>query len=375
MFTTRCLYYNSSVRQICLLHYIRKSCTEVGYSRSNTQADEARLAKLPASFSLLPVSNMSSVASSLNSKGEFVRGASSFRNFITADGSTGFPAESGRYHLYVSLACPWAHRTLITRKLKGLENVISYTVVDFLMLDNGWRFNENVKHCEKDPVFDAKYLREIYFKVSPGYDGKITVPVLFDKKTKTIVNNESSEIIRMLNSEFNAFSATDEQRAVDIYPEGLRSDITAVNDWVYPYINNGVYRAGFAASQEAYDTAVTQLFEHLDKAEAILDKSRYLVGDKLTEVDIRLFTTLVRFDKVYHGHFKCNKRQLKDYPNLWAYLRDLYQRPQFKETTDFDHIMKHYMMSHLRINPLGIVSIGPDLNFDAPHGRDEKFCK
>lgn len=313
------------------------------------------------------------VSSLVSKKGEFVRNASAFRESVTADGTSGFKAEAGRYHLYVSLACPWAHRTLIVRKLKGLEDVISFTVVDFLMLENGWRFNENVKHCTKDPIFGAEYMREVYFKASPGYEGRITVPVLFDKKTNKIVNNESSEIIRMLNTEFNAFCANNEQRALDIYPTDLREEINAVNDWVYPYINNGVYRCGFARSQEAYDKAVGELFENLDKVEEILGKSRYLVAGRLTEADVRLYTTLVRFDKVYHGHFKCNKRQIKDYPNVWGYLRDLYQMPAFKETTDFDHIMKHYMLSHRQINPFSIVSVGPDLNFDAAHGRAEQF--
>nr|XP_039251905.1 glutathionyl-hydroquinone reductase YqjG-like [Styela clava] len=307
--------------------------------------------------------------------GEFVRAPSSFRNWITADGSSGFKAEAGRYHIYVSLACPWAHRTLITRKLKGLEDVISYTVVDFLMLDKGWKFNDKVPQCTKDPIFGAEYLREVYNMVSPDYQGRITVPVLFDKEKKTIVNNESSEIIRILSKEFNEFCSDDQKRAVDIYPEDLRQQIDAINEWVYPTINNGVYRSGFARTQEAYDKAVGDLFENLDKAEEVLSKSRYLVGDRLTEADIRLFTTLVRFDKVYHGHFKCNRRQIKDYPNLWGYLRDLYQTPGFGDTTDFDHIRKHYMMSHTSINPFSIVSVGPDLDFNSAHGRAEKFCK
>lgn len=314
------------------------------------------------------------VASLVDKKGEFVRNAASFRENVTADGSNGHLAEAGRYHLYVSLACPWAHRTLIVRKLKGLERAISYTVVDYLMLENGWRFNENVKHCTKDPIFGVDYLKDVYFKASPGYDGRITVPVLFDKTMKKIVSNESSEIIRTLNSEFNEFSTTQEERALDLYPTELREKIDNVNEWIYQYINNGVYASGFARSQTAYDGAVKALFEHLDKAEELLGNDRYLVGGRLTEADVRLYTTLVRFDKVYHGHFKCNKRQIKDFPNLWGYLRDLYQRPAFKDTTDFEHIMKHYMMSHHTINPLSIVSIGPDLNFDGPHGRSEIFA-
>nr|XP_039251907.1 glutathionyl-hydroquinone reductase YqjG-like isoform X1 [Styela clava] len=295
-----------------------------------------------------------------------------FRNWITADGSSGYKAEKDRYHLYVSLACPWAHRTLITRKLKGLEDVISYTVVDFLMPKEGWRFNPEVDKCEKDPIFDAKYLKEIYQKVSPGYEGRVSVPVLFDKKTNQIVNNESSEIIRMFTKEFDEFCADDQKRAVDIYPEELRPQIDAINEWVFPFINIGVYRCGFAKEQESYDKAVENLFEHLDKAEQVLSKSRYLVGDRLTEADVRLYTTLARFDHVYHGHFKCNKKRIIDYPNLWGFLRDLYQTPGFAETTNFEHIRKHYMMSHLHVNPFGIVHMGPSLDFNSSHGRNKK---
>ena len=311
------------------------------------------------------------VMSSVNKAGEFVRKPSTFRNEVKVGGE--YPPEKGRYHLYVSLACPWAHRTLIVRKLKGLEDAISFTVVDFLMLENGWRFNDQVRGCEKDPIFGASYMREVYFNASPDYDGRITVPVLFDKKTKTIVNNESSEIIRIFNHAFDEFCGTDAQRKLDLYPEDLRVQIDAVNDWVYPNINNGVYRCGFATSQQAYDTAVQVLFAHLDKAEEILSNQRYIVGNRLTEADVRFFTTLVRFDPVYHGHFKCNKKRIIDYPNIWAYLRELYQIPGFGETTDMEHITKHYQMSHLRINPCGIVYIGPELNFMAPHGRNEKF--
>ena len=311
------------------------------------------------------------VMSHVNKAGEFVRQPSSFRNKIEKNGE--YPPEKNRYHLYVSFACPWAHRTLITRKLKGLENVLSVTCVDYLMLENGWRFNDQIRGCEKDPIYDANFLREVYFKSSPGYDGRITVPVLFDKKTKTIVNNESSEIIRIFNKAFNDFCETDKQRNLDLYPEGLQKQIDEVNDWVYPNINNGVYRSGFAVKQGAYDQAVRELFIHLDKVEDILSKQRYLVGNKLTEADVRLYTTLVRFDPVYHGHFKCNKKRIIDYPNIWSYLRELYQIDGFGNTTDMEHITKHYQMSHLKINPHGIVYIGPDLDFNAPHDRNVKF--
>ncbi|CAK8696182.1 unnamed protein product [Clavelina lepadiformis] len=311
------------------------------------------------------------VSSSINKAGEFVRKESSFRNQVEANGE--FPPESGRYHLYVSYACPWAHRTLISRKLKGLEDVISYTTVDYLMGENGWRFNDQIPGCTKDPIFGVEYMREIYHKVSPGYDGRITVPVLFDKKAKKIVNNESSEIIRMFNHGFDEFCATEQQRQLDLYPLEKRNEIDEVNAWVYLNINNGVYRSGFATSQEAYDKAVQDLFAHLDKLEDLLSKQRYVTGNTLTEADVRLYTTLVRFDPVYHGHFKCNKKRIIDYPNIWSYLRELYQMPGFGDTTDMEHITKHYQMSHVKINPYGIVYIGPDLDFMAPHDRNEKF--
>lgn len=265
-------------------------------------------------------------------------GESEFRNFITADGTSGFKAESGRYHLYVSHACPFAHRTLITRKMKGLEDVISYTVMDILKFDKGWRFNEKTPLCGKDPVFGAEYLRDIYERVTPGYTGRITVPILFDKLKKTIVSNDSAEIIRVLTSQFNAFCNTEEQRRIDLYPEHLREKIDGINAWVFRYINNGVYVAGFAKAQAEYDRGVIALFDHLDKVEGILANSRYLIGDQITEADVRLYTTLIRFDKVYHGHYKCNKKRIIDYPNIWGYLRDLYTTYPFKETTNFEHI-------------------------------------
>ncbi|XP_028405035.1 uncharacterized protein LOC114527545 [Dendronephthya gigantea] len=308
---------------------------------------------------------------STNTKGEFVRKSSQFHDEVTADGSSGFKAEANRYHLYVSLACPWAHRTLIVRKLKGLENVISLNVVDWLMEGKGWKFdNEGKPGTTPDTVNNFGYLSEVYALSEPEYDGRWTVPVLFDKLQKKIVCNESSEIIRMLTREFNEFCPTLEQKELDLYPVELRKDIDEMNDWVYPNINNGVYRCGFATSQEAYDNAVTQLFEALDKLEEILSTRRFLVGKQFTEADVRLFTTLVRFDLVYHGHFKCNKMRIIDYPNIWGYTRDIYQIPGVAETCNFGHIKKHYMQSHRNINPHGIVSVGPDLDFSAPHRRE-----
>ncbi|CAI8051193.1 Glutathionyl-hydroquinone reductase YqjG [Geodia barretti] len=305
--------------------------------------------------------------------GEFKRKPSSFRNWVTADGSSGFKAESGRYHLYVSYACPWAHRTLIGRKLKGLEDAISFDVVDYYMGEKGWRFNPDVPGATPDSVNGFSYMRELYFKMNPEYGGRFTVPVLYDKVQKTIVNNESSEILRMLNAEFNAFCKSPEQAAIDLYPEPLRAEVDALNEWIYPSINNGVYRAGFATKQEPYDVAVRELFAALDRVEAILAGKRYLAGDQLTEADVRLYTTLVRFDKVYVGHFKCNKKRVIDYPNIWGYMRDLYQTPGFGETTNFLHIEHHYQGSHTSINPHGIVAIGPDIDFTTPHDRDTRF--
>jgi putative glutathione S-transferase len=319
------------------------------------------------------------------------RKPSSFRSAVTADGSSGFKAEAGRYHLYVSFACPWAHRTLVVRKLKGLEAAISYTVVDWHLREGGWRFTDQKPGCERDPLHNFEFLRQVYSLTDASYEGNITVPVLFDKKTDRIVNNESAEIIRMLNSEFNAFSASPRQAALDLYPAALRGEIDATNEWVYATINNGVYRCGFATTQEAYEEAFHKLFASLDRAEAILSKSRFLCGNTLTEADVRLFTTLVRFDPVYVLHFKCNLRRIRDYPALSAYLRDLYQLPGVRETVNMEHIKKHYvsrrpprlrlrqrgrspraaqMVSHTRINPLGIVALGPELDYDSPPSRD-----
>jgi putative glutathione S-transferase len=239
-----------------------------------------------------------------NEKGDYVRKASVFRNFVTVDGSSGFPAERDRYHLYVSLACPWAHRTLIYRKLKGLEDLLPVTVVDWLLMNNGWEFTDKKPKCSLDPLYGCKYMKELYFKADPAYTGRYTVPVLWDKKKETICNNESSEIIRMFNTEFNEFCKTPEQQALDLYPAELRQEIDGYNSWIYDQVNNGVYKCGFATSQAAYDKNITPLFDALDRLEKILESRRFLCGDQLTEADIRLFTTLVRFDMVYVGHFK-----------------------------------------------------------------------
>jgi putative glutathione S-transferase len=302
--------------------------------------------------------------------GRFVRLASEFRNWVTQDGSAGptggggFKAEAGRYHLYVSLACPWAHRTLIFRKLKGLEDAISLSAVGAFMGKHGWSFDPG-PGVIPDSVNGARYLSEIYLRADPDYRGRFTVPVLWDKQRKTIVNNESSEIIRMFNSAFGAAGANDR----DFYPAALREEIDELNDLIYPNINDGVYRAGFATSQAAYEEAVRALFRTLDDLESRLATRRYLTGDSITEADWRLFTTLVRFDSVYHGHFKCNLRRLIDYPNLWAYTRDLYQQPGIAETVNLPFIKEHYYRSHTMLNPSGIVPTGPILDFTAPHRR------
>ncbi len=297
--------------------------------------------------------------------GRFVRKESQFRQWITADGSSGFKAEPGRYHLYVSYACPWAHRTLIFRSLKGLQDAISVSVVHWLMADRGWTFSKG-PGVVADDINHADYLYEVYTKVKPDYTGRVTVPILFDKQTGTIVNNESSEIIRMLDSAFDGTGA----KPGDYYPEDLRDEIDALNSRIYDTVNNGVYKAGFATTQEAYEEAIGPLFETLDWLEARLSGQRYLAGDRLTEADWRLFTTLVRFDPVYVGHFKCNLRRIADYPNLWAYVRELYQFPGVAETVNFQHIKGHYYESHKTINPTGVVPAGPIIDFTAPHGRD-----
>ena len=297
--------------------------------------------------------------------GRFVRTQTQFRNWITADGSAGptgqagYKAEANRYHLYVSLACPWASRTLMIRTLKGLEDMISISVVHPLMLEHGWTFEEG-EGVIGDPIFQARYLHEIYTAVKPDYTGRVTVPVLFDKKTKTIVNNESSEIIRMLNTAFDGLGA----KPGNYVPDQWLEEIDAVNDFVYHRINNGVYKAGFATKQEVYEEEVTSLFAALDQMEERLAGQDYLVGNRLTEADIRLFTTLVRFDAVYFGHFKCNLKPLTAYPKLWAYTKRIYQLPGMAQTVNFDHIKRHYYGSHKTINPTGVIPMGPTLDWD-----------
>ncbi len=300
-----------------------------------------------------------------SSGGRFVRQKSAFRSWVTADGSSGFKAESGRYHLYVSLACPWAHRTLILRKLKKLDGAIGVSVVSPLMMENGWEFSD-YPNTIPDDVNGARYLYQIYLKAEPDYTGRVTVPVLWDTKRSTIVNNESSKIVRMLNSEFDAWG----DPALDFYPEPLRAEIDDINAYVYETVNNGVYKAGFATSQNAYEEAFDTLFLALDKLDERLSSRRYLAGDRLTEADWRLFTTLVRFDPVYVGHFKCNLRRIADYMNLSNYLRELYQVPGIRETVNMDHIKTHYYASHRTVNPTGIVAKGPAFDLDAAHDRD-----
>ncbi|MDZ5697962.1 glutathione S-transferase family protein [Chelativorans sp. M5D2P16] len=303
--------------------------------------------------------------------GRFERSKSQFRDFVTADGrpaegrERGFKAEPGRYHLYVSYACPWAHRTLIFRKLKKLEDVISVSVVHHFMGENGWTFKAE-EGATGDTLHGLDFLHQIYTKADPRYSGRVTVPVLWDRKTETIVNNESAEIIRMLNSAFDEWG----DAALDFYPDDLRGEIEAVNALVYDNINNGVYRAGFATTQDAYEEAFGQLFDALDTVEERLSRRRYLAGDRLTEADWRLFTTLVRFDPVYFGHFKCNLRRIVDYPNLSNYVRELYQVAGVAETVNLHHIKAHYYGSHTTINPTGIVPVGPEVDFTAPHDRE-----
>ncbi len=283
--------------------------------------------------------------------GEFRRQESRFRHQISADSSAKFSAESGRYHLYVSLACPWAHRTLIFRRLKGLAPLIGVTIVKPLMLENGWELDDN--------PYNLSYLYELYLKADPGYEGRVTVPVLWDNTHQTIVNNESAEIIRLFNSAFNGLTGN----TLDFYPSSLREEIDKLNERIYHAINNGVYRAGFATTQTAYEDAFYELFDALDWLESRLSTQRYLTGTQLTEADWRLFTTLIRFDAVYVGHFKCNKKRLVDYPALSRYLKDLYQVEGVSETVNFEHIKQHYYGSHKQINPSGIVPLGPEQHF------------
>ena len=306
-----------------------------------------------------------------HAQGRFVRPASSFRSWVTADGapgpsgSGGFAAERGRYHLYVSHACPWAHRTAIFRRLKRLEEAIGISVTHWRTGAQGWTF-EPAPGVIADTVNGADHLYQVYLAADPAYSGRVTVPVLWDRSRATIVSNESSEIVRMLNSAFDAQGAA----GGDYYPTPLRAQIDAVNERVYATLNNGVYRAGFARTQAAYEEAVIPLFGTLDWLEALLAQQRYVAGDVATEADWRLFTTLVRFDAVYVGHFKCNLRRLVDYPNLWEYTRALYQHPGIADTVHMDHIKRHYYESHARVNPSGIVPLGPQLDFTAPHRRD-----
>lgn len=304
--------------------------------------------------------------------GKFERQQSSYRNWVTADGGAGpsgeggFPAESGRYHLYVSYACPWAHRTLILRRLKGLDEHIGLSVVHPLMKGDGWTFATDFGGATGDAVLGKRFLREIYQEADPQATTRVTVPVLWDKQRKTIVSNESSEIIRMMNAAFDGITGN----RADFFPEPLRAEIDRVNDAVYDNVNNGVYKAGFATTQTAYDEAVTALFDELDRLDDRLSRQRYLAGDRITEADWRLFTTLVRFDPVYVGHFKCNVRRLVDYDALWPYARELYQVPAVAGTVRFDHIKFHYHASHETVNPHGIVPKGPLVDFSAPHGRE-----
>lgn len=297
--------------------------------------------------------------------GEYHRQDSRFRHWITADGEagptgeSGFKAERGRYHLYVSLACPWAHRTLIFRQLKQLEDYVDVTVVDPIMLENGWEMS--------DPLHDLNFLYELYLKADAKYQGRVTVPVLWDTHTKTIVNNESSEIIRMFNTAFDHLTGN----TADYYPRHLRDTIDTLNTRIYDSINNGVYRAGFSTTQAAYERAFATLFDSLDWIENILSRQRYLAGNQMTEADWRLFTTLIRFDAVYFGHFKCNRQLLASYDSISAYVRELYQIPGVASTVNFDHIKTHYYFSHRTIDPTGIVPLGPLLDFTASHGRDQ----
>ena len=306
-------------------------------------------------------------------EGEFKRMESFFRNWITPDGKSGptgnagFMAEADRYHLYVSEACPWAHRTVIFRKLKKLENIIGISYVEPDMLDDGWTFSTRGKY--QDDLYGFRYAYELYQKADSNFTGQITVPILWDKKSKTIVNNESSEIIRMLNTAFNAFT----DNKTNYYPEELQKQINIINQPIYENINNGVYRCGFASTQNAYDKAFARLFKQLDATEELLSTQRYLLGERITEADWRLFTTLVRFDAVYVGHFKCNLKRISDYPNLSNYLRELYQIPGIAETVDINYIKRHYYYSHTSINPTQIIPEGPLIDFTAPHNRQRRY--
>lgn len=297
--------------------------------------------------------------------GEFKRQEDAFRDWVKRDASTPYKPARDRYHLYVSLACPWAHRTIILRKLKGLENTIGMTVVDPVRDERGWAFRNGPGHSE-DPVNGFHFLSEAYRATDPNYRGRVTVPVLWDKETKRIVSNSDDDLLRMFNSEFNEFATND----YDFYPPDLRAEIDQLNQRIYDRVNNGVYLAGFATAQRPYERAAKRLFQALDELDARLAAQRYLLGHRMTESDWRLFPTLIRFDAVYHGHFKCNLRRIVDYSNLWPYLRDLYQHDGIADTVNFDHIKRHYYMTHGEINPTRIVPIGPALDLISPHGRD-----
>ncbi|SEP77110.1 glutathione S-transferase family protein [Natrinema salaciae] len=299
--------------------------------------------------------------------GSFERQSTTFRNEIRDDPDARFQPEAGRYHLYVSAACPWAHRALVTRALTGLEDAISVSVVDPYRDEDGWQFTPDKAGCTPDHVHGADYLRELYVRADPDATCRVTVPVLWDKREDTIVNNESAEIMRMLATEFGSLAS----RNVDLYPEGYRAAVDRIVDEIYEPINNGVYRAGFATKQDPYDEAVDDLFAALDHWDEVLAEQRYLAGDRLTEADIAMFTTLVRFDNVYHTHFMCNVQYVREYDNLWPYLRDLYQTPGVARTVNMDHIKEHYYTTHPDVNPHRIVARGPDPEFDAPHDRDE----
>ncbi|PCH94056.1 MAG: glutathione-dependent reductase [Gammaproteobacteria bacterium] len=316
--------------------------------------------------------NKSNTSTTENNKGKYIRELSQFRNWVTIDGSAGvtgvdgFKAEAGRYHLYVSYACPWAHRTLIMRQLKGLATLVSLSVVHWHLGEQGWNFNSGAGVIP-DSINGAQRLAEIYHKALPEYSARITVPILWDKKQQTIVSNESAEIMRMFNSAFDDVGASEG----DYYPQALQAQIEQINALIYEKINNGVYKAGFAKTQAAYEEAVSELFTCLDDLETRLSTQRYLTGTQITEADWRLFTTLLRFDSVYVGHFKCNIRQIKDYPNLWAYSRDLYQQPGVAKTVNMQHIKQHYYGSHHQLNPTGIIPLGPEINFKKAHHRHQ----
>lgn len=313
------------------------------------------------------MSSKAQLSSETSQRGAFIRQRYIFRDRFTADGSAGFPADADRYHLYVSLACPWAHRAIIVRRLLGLESAISLSVVDPIRDERGWAFREGDGHGP-DPVNGFRFLSEAYLRTDPTYDLRVTVPCIWDRVTGRLVTNNFPDITIDFETQFTAFHQPD---APDLYPEALREEIDALNELIYTDVNNGVYKAGFATSQAAHETAVTTLFNRLDWLEERLARQRFLVGRQLTEADIRLFTTLVRFDAVYFVHFKCNLRCLIDYPNLWGYARDLYQRDGFGDTVNFDHIKRHYYMTHERLNPSRIVPLGPDVDWHAPHQRGE----